>query len=142
MSRAPHAKLQAYKQRMGWSFLWASSFDSEFTMTSGYRTRRSSGSGESSTTTSARGPCQRPASTLPWLHEGASSVGTDWPTYGQEGPGMSAFALEDGVVYTPIRPRSGASTLSGGMYPWRDRAPLGRNETGIWWRRHDEYDNQ
>ena len=29
-----------------------------------------------------------------------------------------------------------------GMYRWLDRAPLGRNETGFWWRRHDEYDSQ
>jgi len=28
------------------------------------------------------------------------------------------------------------------MYQWLDRAPKGRNETGIWWRRHDEYDAQ
>ena len=27
-----------------------------------------------------------------------------------------------------------------GMYQWLDRAPKGRNETGVWWRRHDEYD--
>jgi len=26
------------------------------------------------------------------------------------------------------------------MYQWLDRAPKGRNETGVWWRRHDEYD--
>jgi predicted dithiol-disulfide oxidoreductase (DUF899 family) len=25
------------------------------------------------------------------------------------------------------------------MYQWLDRAPLGRNESGMWWRRHDEY---
>ena len=25
------------------------------------------------------------------------------------------------------------------MYQWLDRAPLGRNEEGIWWKRHDEY---
>src|SRR6267143_3978152 len=30
VSRAPLAKLQAYKRRMGWSFPWASSFDSDF----------------------------------------------------------------------------------------------------------------
>ncbi|MGR4069775.1 DUF899 family protein [Billgrantia sp. C5P2] len=29
-----------------------------------------------------------------------------------------------------------------GMYQWLDRAPGGRNETGIWWRRHDEYDKR
>jgi predicted dithiol-disulfide oxidoreductase (DUF899 family) len=28
------------------------------------------------------------------------------------------------------------------MYQWLDRAPKGRNETGVWWRRHDEYANQ
>jgi predicted dithiol-disulfide oxidoreductase (DUF899 family) len=28
-----------------------------------------------------------------------------------------------------------------GVYQWLDRAPLGRNESGMWWRRHDEYDN-
>jgi len=27
-----------------------------------------------------------------------------------------------------------------GMYQWLDRAPKGRNEAGVWWRRHDEYD--
>ena len=26
-----------------------------------------------------------------------------------------------------------------GAYQWLDRAPKGRNEQGIWWRRHDEY---
>jgi predicted dithiol-disulfide oxidoreductase (DUF899 family) len=28
------------------------------------------------------------------------------------------------------------------MYQWLDRAPKGRNESGIWWRRHDEYDTR
>jgi predicted dithiol-disulfide oxidoreductase (DUF899 family) len=28
------------------------------------------------------------------------------------------------------------------MYPWLDRAPKGRNETGVWWRRHDEYNKE
>jgi len=27
------------------------------------------------------------------------------------------------------------------MYQWLDRAPSGRNETGVWWRRHDEYED-
>ena len=29
-----------------------------------------------------------------------------------------------------------------GMYQWLDRAPRGRNETGVWWRRHDECDKR
>jgi predicted dithiol-disulfide oxidoreductase (DUF899 family) len=28
------------------------------------------------------------------------------------------------------------------MYQWLDRAPKGRNETGVWWYRHDEYAKQ
>jgi predicted dithiol-disulfide oxidoreductase (DUF899 family) len=68
--------------------------------------------------------------------------GTDAPTYIRERPGVSSFALEDGVVYHTYS--SYARGLDGlwGMYPWLDRAPKGRNETGLWWRRHDEYKNQ
>jgi predicted dithiol-disulfide oxidoreductase (DUF899 family) len=57
----------------------------------------------------------------------------------RERPGMSAFALEDGVVYHTYS--TCARGLDGlwGMYQWLDRAPKGRNETGVWSRRHDEY---
>jgi len=69
-------------------------------------------------------------------------TGTDPATYTRERPGMSAFVLEDGVVLiTPIPPMRADWTASGAMYQWLDRAPRGRNETGVWWRRHDEYDN-
>jgi len=69
-------------------------------------------------------------------------VGTDWETYLREGFGMSAFALEDGAVYHTYSAYARGLDAVWGMYPWLDRAPLGRNETGMWWRRHDEYDNQ
>jgi predicted dithiol-disulfide oxidoreductase (DUF899 family) len=52
---------------------------------------------------------------------------------------MSAFALEDGVVYHTYSAYSRGVDGLWGMYQWLDRAPKGRNETGIWWRRHDEY---
>ena len=66
----------------------------------------------------------------------------DFATYRREGPGVSAFALEDGVVcHTYSAYERGVDGLCG-MYQWLDRAPLGRNETGSWWRRHDEYDGQ
>ena len=71
----------------------------------------------------------------------ASMVGTDWETYRREGPGMSAFALEDGVVYHTYSAYARGLDGLWGMYQWLDRAPLGRNETGFWWRRHDEYDS-
>jgi len=55
---------------------------------------------------------------------------------------MSAFALDDGVVYHTYSAYERGLDSLWGMYPWLDRAPRGRNETGAWWRRHDEYDIQ
>jgi predicted dithiol-disulfide oxidoreductase (DUF899 family) len=57
-------------------------------------------------------------------------------------PGMSAFAIEDGVVYHSYSTYSRGLDGLWGMYQWLDRAPNGRNEKGVWWRRHDEYDNR
>ena len=72
-----------------------------------------------------------------------SIVGTDWQTYRREGPGMSAFAVEDGTVYHTYSTYARGLDSLWGMYQWLDRAPRGRNETGKWWwRRHDEYDSQ
>ena len=66
-------------------------------------------------------------------------------TYTREGPGMSAFALEDGVVYHTYSAYARGVDGLWGMYQWLDRAPKGRNETsasqtGLWFRRHDEYE--
>jgi predicted dithiol-disulfide oxidoreductase (DUF899 family) len=69
-------------------------------------------------------------------------VGTDWETYRREGPGMSTFTLEDGVVYHNYSAYERGLDGLWGMYQWLDRAPLGRNEAGMWRRRHDDYDNQ
>ena len=70
----------------------------------------------------------------------AATTGTDLATYTRERPGLSAFVLDDGAVYHAYS--SYARGLDGiwGMYQWFDRAPRGRNEKGVWWRRHDEYD--
>jgi predicted dithiol-disulfide oxidoreductase (DUF899 family) len=66
--------------------------------------------------------------------------GTDAASYIRERPGMSAFALKDGVVYHTYSTYARGLDSLWGMYQWLDRAPKGRNEeTGIWWRRHDEY---
>ena len=67
-------------------------------------------------------------------------TGTDVATYTRERPGMSAFVLEDGVVYHTYSTYARGLDGLWGMYQWLDRAPKGRNETGVWWRRHDEYD--
>ncbi len=69
----------------------------------------------------------------------AAMTGTDEATYTRERPGMSAFALQDGVVYHTYSAYARGLDSLWGMYPWLDRAPKGRNETGVWFRRHDEY---
>jgi predicted dithiol-disulfide oxidoreductase (DUF899 family) len=65
--------------------------------------------------------------------------GTDAATYTRERPGLSAFALEEGVVHHTYSTYARGLDGLWGMYPWLDRAPRGRNERGAWWRRHDEY---
>jgi predicted dithiol-disulfide oxidoreductase (DUF899 family) len=141
VSRAPIAALQAYRRRMGWTFRWASSLDSDFNFD--YRTsftedQQRSGSIDYN---------YRPKDTT-WLQEAdakgivsehAAMTGTDVPTYQREHPGMSAFALEDGVVYHTYSAYARGLDGLWGMYQWLDRAPKGRNETGAWWRRRDEY---
>jgi predicted dithiol-disulfide oxidoreductase (DUF899 family) len=152
VSRAPLAKLQAYKRRMGWTFPWASSlggeinfnFDFNVSFTEvqqregvvEYNYRREAawtvrGIGDS-LTKRGEGP----------VAENAAMTGTDVATYTRERPGMSAFVLEDGVVYHTYSTYARGLDGLWGMYQWLDRAPKGRNETGIWWRRHDEYDKR
>ena len=143
VSRGPLAKLQAYKRRMGWTFPWASSLGSDFNF---------------DFTTSFTKEQQREGieynfhrePELQWRagQEGggegaeaqfAAMCGTDAATYGRERPGMSAFAMENGVVYHTYSTYARGVDGIWGMYQWLDRAPKGRNETGVWWRRHDEY---
>jgi predicted dithiol-disulfide oxidoreductase (DUF899 family) len=143
VSRAPLAKLQAYKQRMGWSFPWASSFGSDFNydfQVSHTREEWQSGAVEYNfRERDFRPPAGEESSWNAWSE---STVGTDWEMYRREGPGMSAFVLEDGVVYHTYSAYERGIDGLWGMYQWFDRAPRGRNETGVWWRRHDEYDSE
>jgi predicted dithiol-disulfide oxidoreductase (DUF899 family) len=142
VSRAPLPRLQAYKQRMGWTFPWASSFGGDF------NPDFSVGFSEAQ---------QRAGLEYNYRHEGpvteipsratpdarttlAGMSGTDAATYARERPGLSAFALEDGVVYHTYSAYARGVDGLWGMYQWLDRAPRGRNETGAWWRRHDEYE--
>jgi predicted dithiol-disulfide oxidoreductase (DUF899 family) len=152
VSRAPLAKLQAYKRRLGWSFPWASSFGSEFNYDfNASFTKEQQRTGNVNYNYSKGGVSSRQVEiaateTAPEVvtegprAEIAATVGTDWATYIREMPGMSAFALEEGVVYhTYSAYARGLDALWGG-YQWLDRAPKGRNETaGTWWRRRDEY---
>jgi predicted dithiol-disulfide oxidoreductase (DUF899 family) len=145
VSRAPLAKLQAYKRRMGWGFPWASSSGSDFNYdfrTAHTREQQESGATDYNFRANDMRPGLDPSPDSPWVTALAGRVGTDWATYRREGPGASAFALEDGVVYHTYSAYARGLDGLWGMYQWLDRAPRGRNETGPWWRRHDEYDSQ
>jgi predicted dithiol-disulfide oxidoreductase (DUF899 family) len=142
VSRAPLAKLESYKQRMGWSFAWASSFESDFNydFQAGYtEEQQQSGTVEYNF---EEVDAELEAGNEGPLAEIAASTGTDWATYSREAPGMSAFVLEDGVVYHTYSAYARGLDGLWAMYQWLDRAPRGRNERepSIWFRRHDEYD--
>jgi predicted dithiol-disulfide oxidoreductase (DUF899 family) len=142
VSRAPLAKLQAYERRMGWRFPWASSFGSDFNSDFSVRFTE-----EQQREGGVEYNFRREAARDPRGAEGplvgiAAMTGTDVATYTSERPGMSAFALDDGAVYHTYSAYSRGLDGLWGMYQWLDRAPKGRNETDIWWRRHDEYDRR
>jgi len=141
VSRAPLAKLQAYKQRMGWAFPWASSFGGDFNadFAVGFTEQQQREGIEYNYR--REGPWQ-PARVPGDVAAIAAMTGTDVATYVRERPGMSAFALEDAVVYHTYSTYARGLDGLWGMYQWLDRAPKGRNETGIWWRRHDEYEKR
>jgi predicted dithiol-disulfide oxidoreductase (DUF899 family) len=149
VSRAPLAKLAEYKRRMGWTFSWASSRGSDFNYdfnvsftqeqqragTREYNYRRSG--------ISSRVVGVDPNDAAPEAGKQiAATAGTDWATFAREAPGMSAFALQDGVVHHTYSAYARGLDGLWGVYQWLDRAPRGRNETGFWMRRHDEYDDQ
>jgi predicted dithiol-disulfide oxidoreductase (DUF899 family) len=139
VSRAPIAKLQAFKQRMGWTFPWASSFGSDFNFdfSVGFTAEQQRDGGIEYNY--RREPGRQ-------FREGEGPVafaamsGTNVPTYLRERPGMSAFVREDDVIYHTYSTYARGLDGLWGMYQWLDRAPKGRNEKGIWWRHRDMYD--
>jgi predicted dithiol-disulfide oxidoreductase (DUF899 family) len=141
VSSAPFAKLREYKRRMGWTFPWASSFGGDFNsdFAVGFTPKQQREGGIEYNYRREKAWASNLGGEGGAVAQIASMVGTDVPTYVLDRPGVSAFTLEDGVVYHSYS--SYARGLDGlwGMYQWLDRAPKGRNETGVWWRRHDEY---
>ncbi len=149
VSRAPLAKLQAYKRRMGWTFPWASSFGDNFNFDfhASFTEEQQRNGGidynyrqePAWQVRSDEGMASRMEGNP--VADNAAVTGTDVATYTRERPGMSAFALEDGTVYHTYSAYARGLDALWGMYQWLDRAPKGRNETGgVWWRRHDEYE--
>ncbi len=139
VSRAPLEKLQGYKRRMGWTFPWASSFGSDFNpdFSVGFTEKQQHEEGIEYNYQRER-PFQQPDPDAGSARFAAMS-GTDPATYTRERPGMSAFAMEDGQVFHTYSAYARGLDALWGMYQWLDRAPKGRNESGVWWRRHDEY---
>jgi predicted dithiol-disulfide oxidoreductase (DUF899 family) len=147
VSRAPLTQLQAYKRRMGWTFPWASSADSDFNADFNVWFTEEQQRAGGIEYNYRREPAwqvrddEGMASRMPGTPVGdnAAMTGTDVLTYTRDRPGMSTFVREDGVVYHAYSAYARGLDALWGMYPWLDRAPKGRNETGVWWRRHDEY---
>jgi predicted dithiol-disulfide oxidoreductase (DUF899 family) len=130
VSRAPLEKLRAYKRRMGWTFPWVSSSDSDFNFDF-----------------DVSAPKETVAKMLeggapPILERLGAECGTDPAGYLTERQALSAFALEDGTVYHTYSTYARGTEIMMGFYPLLDRAPRGRDESGgsePWFRRHDEY---
>ncbi len=147
ISRAPLEKLLAYRRRMGWSFPWASSFGTDFNydFQAGYSEEQAR-AGTAEYNFRDAPPWSPPDEIAQPFADWAATTGTDWATYARERPGMSAFALEDGVVYHTYSAYARGLDGLWGMYQWLDRTPLGRNEERApdeplsWFRRHDEYE--
>jgi predicted dithiol-disulfide oxidoreductase (DUF899 family) len=132
VSQAPLAKLQAYKQRMGWSLPWVSSANTDFNVDFGgsYRGEqvRSWGLDE--------------GALPPIVAQNAAATGTDVPGYLSESPAVSVFTRQDGTVYQTYATAGRGVEFLMGYYPILDRTPKGRDEGDAfqtWIRRHDEY---
>jgi predicted dithiol-disulfide oxidoreductase (DUF899 family) len=142
VSYAPLDAIQAFKRRMGWTFPWASSLGGDFNFDFGVSlTEDEQRAGGVPYNYRLREPVPEP----PPGGEGtvsmmAAASGTDVAGYTRQAPGMSTFALADGVVHHVYSTYARGLDALWGMYQWLDRAPLGRNEPTAWWRHHDAYD--
>ena len=133
VSRAPLAKLQAYKRRMGWSIPWVSAANTDFTFDLGFsytpeQVREFLASGE--------------AGLPPIVAQNAAATGTDVAGYLSESPAVSVFTLQDGAVYQTYTTTWRGVEFLMNYYPVLDRVPKGRDEGEAfqtWIRRHDEY---
>jgi predicted dithiol-disulfide oxidoreductase (DUF899 family) len=139
VSQAPIGAIRAYKRRMGWSFPWASSSGTDFNFDFNVSfTEEQQREGNLEYNFRSMEPITEVGADNP-VSQVAAMTGTDPATYTRQAPGMSAFALEDGVVYHTYSAYARGIDALWGMYQWLDRAPKGRNDTGIWMRRRDEY---
>jgi predicted dithiol-disulfide oxidoreductase (DUF899 family) len=140
VSRAPLAKLQAYKRRMGWTFPWASSSAGDFNFDYNVSfTAEQQRQGNVEYNFERAGHAMDVAPAPAPVMQFAAACGTDASTYSLDRPGLSAFVLDDGVVYHTYSTYARGVDGLWGAYQWIDRAPKGRQVAGTTWRRHDEY---
>ena len=134
VSGAPIEKLRAYRERMGWGFTWASSYESDFNADLGF----------SSSPEQTREAIEPILDDLPPVaFRNAEVSGTDIYGYLTELFGFTAFALEDGTVYQTYSTTGRGVEFLMPYYGFLDRAPKGRDEGEdwqLWLRRHDEYE--
>jgi predicted dithiol-disulfide oxidoreductase (DUF899 family) len=130
ISRAPLEKLQASKRRMGWSFPWASSHGSDFN----YHFHATHTEEQLADFLAGEIP--------PGVEQFAAACGTDPAHYVSEGPGLTAFAIDDGTIHVAYTTSARGLEVMLGFYALLDRVPKGRDESNdepFWVRRHDEY---
>src|SRR5260370_18516936 len=101
VARAPLAKLQAYKRRLGWTFPWASSLGSDFNFDFNVSfTEEQQREGGIEYNYERGGHAMDAAAEIPQpVIQNAVMTGTDVATYTRERPGMSAFVPADGIAY-------------------------------------------
>ena len=133
VSRVPLADIVAYRRRMGWSFPWVSSEGADFNVdfAVSFTERQLARGAEQNYGTLRIVPAQLP-------HGGTGTQFVDEA----ESPGLSAFVLEDGVVYHTYSTYARGTDALWGMWQWLDRAPFGRNESAMRLKRHDEYEER
>jgi predicted dithiol-disulfide oxidoreductase (DUF899 family) len=134
-SRAPLARLNAYKRRMGWSFPWVSSARSDFNYDFGVSVRDLDA-----------GRSQREMERVTGERADGATYNFTKAAFGAEMPGLSAFALEDGAVYHTYSCYARGLDAFNSANQLLDRAPRGRDEDALpmpvaWVRRHDEYED-
>ena len=133
-SRAPLEKLQAYKQRMGWSFPWVSTHGSDFPFDFELAFTPEQMAGIEEVKETLKDPPD-------WLQDWAKAVGTELEKGMRENPSWIAFARQDGVVYhTYTRSAPDRDFVVPYYHQLLDRTPMGRVDD-FWAVRHDEYDD-
>jgi predicted dithiol-disulfide oxidoreductase (DUF899 family) len=154
VSRAPIEKLLAYRERMGWSFDWASSDKSDFNFDYGVSARKGMTHDPAAPLLEANELAvlkllnDQPAvrENLPLIAiQNASTTGTNVDGYLSEGHGVSTFAREGDTVYHCYSSYARGTEFLMGYYAVLDRTPKGRDESNqamSWLRRHDEYGSE